>query len=106
MTVGTGADATRAARHQITVRELLRHTSGMIYGIFDQGLLVAAYHSNLAPAKITVVGYDEGIAYAETLRPPACRKIWSTIKASYTHSCSFTARPPPTGRRWNTAARC
>ena len=106
MTVGTGADATRAARHQITVHELLRHTSGMIYGIFDQGLLVAAYHSNLAPAKITVVGYDKGIAYAETLRPPACRKIWSTITASYTHSCSFTVRPPPAGRRWNTAARC
>ena len=43
MAVGIGVDPARPARHRITVRNLLHHTSGKIYGISDQGPLGALY---------------------------------------------------------------
>jgi CubicO group peptidase (beta-lactamase class C family) len=36
-------DGARPARTQITVRDLMRHTSGMIYGVFDKGALGKLY---------------------------------------------------------------
>ena len=36
-------DGARPALKQITVRDLMRHTSGMIYGVFDKGALGKMY---------------------------------------------------------------
>jgi CubicO group peptidase (beta-lactamase class C family) len=60
MTVGIGVDPARPARHRITLRDLLHHTSGKIYCIFDQGPLGALYGEasvrsrNITPGKFTV----------------------------------------------------
>ena len=39
-------------------------------------------------------------------RPPACRQIWSTMKAPCTPSCNSTAPRLPAGMRWIIAAPC
>lgn len=63
MTVGIGINGARPARNRITVRDLLRHTSGMIYGIFDRGPLGALYgEAGVKSPDITLGGFTARMA--------------------------------------------
>jgi CubicO group peptidase (beta-lactamase class C family) len=76
------------ARRDMTVQDLLRHTSGLTYGVFGTGVVKKMY----ADAKI-FTDYPSSISRAprgSTATPPTCWAVWSRW---------CRARPSPSSSR-------